>query len=95
MLLTCWFKFAIISLKRGYEAPIRDTIRIRYDTDTPIRGNFKKFISDTGAIRYLKINFKIKYINAQYVNMTKINNINNDNYFLKDKKLLLLLLLLL
>ena len=45
-----------------YEAPIRDTIRIRYDTDTPIRKNFEKSISDTGAIRYLKINFKIKYI---------------------------------
>jgi hypothetical protein len=47
----------------------------------PIRENFKKCISDTGAIRYLKINFKIKYINAQYINMVEINNINNDNFF--------------
>jgi hypothetical protein len=81
----------MFQLQMSYEAPIRDTIRIRYNTDTPIRENFKKSISDTGAIRYLKINFKIKYINAQYINMTKINNINNDNCFLKDKKLLLLL----
>jgi hypothetical protein len=44
---------------------LRYAIRYGYDTDTPIRKNFKKFISDTGAIRYLKINFKIKYINAQ------------------------------
>jgi hypothetical protein len=35
----------------------------------PIRENLKKSIFDT--IRYVKINFKINYINAQYINMTK------------------------
>jgi hypothetical protein len=68
-----------------YEASIRDTIRVWYDTDTLIRVNFKKSISDTGAIRYLKINLKIEYKNARYINMTKINNINNDIFFLEDK----------
>jgi hypothetical protein len=61
----------------------------RYDTDMSIRENFKKSISDTGAIRYLKI----KYTNARYINMTKINNINNDIFFGRQKLLLLLQLL--
>jgi hypothetical protein len=50
----------------------------------------KKYLKiNTVAICYLKIKIKIKYIDVQYINITKINNINNDN-FLKDKKLLLL-----
>jgi hypothetical protein len=50
----------------------RYATRYRYDTDMPIRKNFKKSISDTVAIYY---------INAQYINMAKINNINNENFF--------------
>jgi hypothetical protein len=35
---------------------------------------------------YFKIKFKIKFINVQYKNRTKINNINNDNFSLEEKK---------
>jgi hypothetical protein len=33
-------KVILMQTTQTYEAPIRDTIRIRYDTDTPIRENF-------------------------------------------------------
>jgi hypothetical protein len=66
-----------------YKIPMkpRYATRYEYDTDTPIHENFKKSISDIAAICYLKIKSKINYINAQYINRTKINNINNNNFF--------------
>jgi hypothetical protein len=48
-----------------------------YDTDTLIWENFKNSQFDNAAICYLKIKFKFKYINTQYINIPKINNINN------------------
>jgi hypothetical protein len=58
-----------------YEARIRDTIPIQYDTDT---GNFLKFPIRYGRDMLFKNKFKIRYTNTQYINITKIE---------KDKKL--------
>jgi hypothetical protein len=49
-----------------YEAQIRDTIPVRYDTDTVIQENFQNYRYDTAAIHYLKIK----------LNITKIGNDN-------------------
>jgi hypothetical protein len=56
-----------------YEARIRDTIPIQYDTDT---GNFLKFPIRYGHDTLLKKKFKIKYTNTQYINITKIKKDN-------------------
>jgi hypothetical protein len=39
-----------------------------------IRENFQNFRYDMARIRYLKIKFKVKYIDAQYINIAKIDN---------------------
>jgi hypothetical protein len=58
----------------AYEAPIRDTIPIRYRYgDTR---NFLKFPIRYGRDTLLKNKFKIKYTNTQYINITKIEKDN-------------------
>jgi hypothetical protein len=42
----------VATLVCTYEAPIPDTIPIRYDTDTAIRENFQNSRYDTASIRY-------------------------------------------
>jgi hypothetical protein len=43
-----------LDLFKFYEAQIRDTIPIQYDTDTVKRAHFQNSRYDTVAIRYLK-----------------------------------------
>jgi hypothetical protein len=50
-----------VLLVLNYEPSIRDMILIQYNTDMNF---FFNFLSDIVAIRYLKIKFKNKYINA-------------------------------